>query len=106
MAVTPILIEPNRKGYGMTLKPIRVYIGDSNNYKIHHIVQVWRGRGINDFYSVITLDAYLYCTYTRCLFILYIHWMLIYIVHTLDAYLYYTYVLYSTRCVFVFIILF
>ena len=40
MAVTPIHIEPNSKGLGMTLKPVRVYIGDSNNYKIHHIVQV------------------------------------------------------------------
>ena len=30
----------DRKGFGMTLKPIRVYIGDSNNYRIHHIVQV------------------------------------------------------------------
>ena len=40
MAVTPIVITNDRKGYGMTLKPIRVYIGDSNNYRIHHIVQV------------------------------------------------------------------
>ena len=40
MAVTPVIIEMDRKGYGMTLKPIRVYIGDSNNYRIHHIVQV------------------------------------------------------------------
>ena len=40
MAVTPIIITNDRKGYGMTLKPIRVYIGDSNNYRIHHIVQV------------------------------------------------------------------
>ncbi|XP_019850933.1 PREDICTED: microtubule-associated serine/threonine-protein kinase 3-like isoform X1 [Amphimedon queenslandica] len=39
MAVTPIVIANDRKGYGMTLKPIRVYIGDSNNYRIHHIVQ-------------------------------------------------------------------
>ena len=39
MAVTPVIIEMDRKGYGMTLKPIRVYIGDSNNYRIHHIVQ-------------------------------------------------------------------
>ena len=42
MDVTPIVIEMGRKGYGMTLKPIRVYIGDSNNYRIHHIVQVMR----------------------------------------------------------------
>lgn len=40
MAVTPIVITKERKGYGMALKPIRVYIGDSNNYRIHHIVRV------------------------------------------------------------------
>lgn len=40
MAVTPIVITKGRKGYGMALKPIRVYIGDSNNYRIHHIVRV------------------------------------------------------------------
>ena len=40
MAVTPIVITKERKGYGLTLKPIRVYIGDSNNYRIHHIVRV------------------------------------------------------------------
>lgn len=40
MAVIPIVINQGRNGYGMTLRPIRVYIGDSNNYRIHHIVQV------------------------------------------------------------------
>ena len=40
MAATPIRIETCRKGCGMTLKSIRVYFGDSNNYRIHHIVQV------------------------------------------------------------------
>ena len=40
MAVTPIVITKERKGYGLALKPIRVYIGDSNNYRIHHIVRV------------------------------------------------------------------
>ena len=40
MKVTPVVIERSSKGFGFILKPIRVYIGDSNNYRIHHIVQV------------------------------------------------------------------
>jgi microtubule-associated serine/threonine kinase len=39
MSVTPIVIPRGRNGYGMMLKPIRVYMGDSNNYRMHHIIQ-------------------------------------------------------------------
>lgn len=42
MKVTSIVVEKGPKGYGFVLKPIRVYIGDSNNYRIHHILQVRR----------------------------------------------------------------
>ena len=40
MAVTPVVITKDRKGFGMQLKPIRVYIGDSNNYRMHYIIHV------------------------------------------------------------------
>ena len=40
MKTNHLVIEMGPKGYGMILKSIRVYIGDSNNYRIHHIVQV------------------------------------------------------------------
>lgn len=59
MAVTPIFIQPNRKGYGLTLKPTRVYIGDSNNYKIHHIVQVLSYYPC--FFTILNLNVLLGC---------------------------------------------
>ena len=40
MTVTPVVITKDRKGFGMQLKPIRVYIGDSNNYRMHYIIHV------------------------------------------------------------------
>lgn len=40
MKTNHLVVEMGPKGYGMILKSIRVYIGDSNNYRIHHIVQV------------------------------------------------------------------
>ena len=47
MIASPITIKKGRKGYGLTLKSIRVYIGDSNDYRIHHIIEVsyLEGRG-------------------------------------------------------------
>lgn len=40
MVVTPIIVKKSPNGYGMILKSIRVYIGDSNDYRIHHIIEV------------------------------------------------------------------
>lgn len=34
----PIIIEKGPRGYGFTLQAIRVYFGDSNYYRVHHIV--------------------------------------------------------------------
>lgn len=36
----PIIIEKGPRGYGFTLQAIRVYFGDSNYYKVHHLVSV------------------------------------------------------------------
>ena len=33
-------IEKGRRGYGMTLKPIRVFIGNTDNFRTHHIIEV------------------------------------------------------------------
>ena len=44
MVSSPITIRRGSKGYGVILKSIRVYIGDTNDYRIHHIVSVG-GRG-------------------------------------------------------------
>ena len=40
MVSSPVIIQRSKKGYGFTLKSIRVYIGESNNYRMHHIVEV------------------------------------------------------------------
>ena len=36
----PIIIEKGPRGYGFTLQAIRVYFGDTNYYKVHHLVSV------------------------------------------------------------------
>ena len=40
MVASPITIKRGKKGYGLTFKSIRVYIGDTNDYRIHHIIDV------------------------------------------------------------------
>ena len=40
MVASPITIKRGKKGYGMNLKSIRVYIGDTNDYRIHHVLEV------------------------------------------------------------------
>ncbi len=40
MVASPITVKRGRKGYGLTLASIRVYIGDTNDYRIHHIIEV------------------------------------------------------------------
>jgi len=37
---SPITIKRGKKGYGLTFKSIRVYIGESNDYRIHHVIDV------------------------------------------------------------------
>ena len=37
---SPITIHRSGKKYGFTLRAIRVYIGDSDVYSVHHIVWV------------------------------------------------------------------
>ena len=36
----PIVIKKGARGYGFTLKAIRVYLGNSNTYALQHIVVV------------------------------------------------------------------
>lgn len=43
MIASPLTVKRGSKGYGLTLKSIRVYIGDSNDYRIHHIIEVSLG---------------------------------------------------------------
>lgn len=40
MVASPITVKRGKKGYGITLKSIRVYIGDTNDYRIHHVLEV------------------------------------------------------------------
>ena len=40
MVASPIIVSRGPNGYGMILKSIRVYIGESNDYRIHHIIDV------------------------------------------------------------------
>lgn len=40
LVASPITIKRGKKGYGLTFISIRVYIGDSNDYRIHHIIEV------------------------------------------------------------------
>lgn len=36
----PIVITRGSEGFGFTLKAIRVYIGETSNYTVHHLVDV------------------------------------------------------------------
>ena len=36
----PIVLKKGPRGYGFTLKAIRVYLGNSNTYTLQHIVVV------------------------------------------------------------------
>lgn len=45
MVASPLTVKRGRKGYGLTLKSIRVYIGDTNDYRIHHIIETVDKRG-------------------------------------------------------------
>lgn len=36
----PIIIEKGPRGFGFTLQAIRVYFGDTNYYRVHHLVSV------------------------------------------------------------------
>ena len=40
MVTSTFAIKKSPNGYGMILKAIRVYIGQSDDYRIHHIVEV------------------------------------------------------------------
>ena len=40
MVTSSFSIKRGSNGYGMILKAIRVYIGQTDDYRIHHIVQV------------------------------------------------------------------
>ena len=39
----PIVLKKGHRGYGFTLKAIRVYLGDTNTYTLQHIVVVRDG---------------------------------------------------------------
>lgn len=36
----PVFIKKGDKGFGFHFKAVRVYIGESDNYRLHHIVEV------------------------------------------------------------------
>lgn len=36
----PIVLSKGAKGFGFTLKAIRVYLGSTTNYTVHHLVEV------------------------------------------------------------------
>lgn len=36
----PIFLTKGAKGFGFTLKAIRVYLGSTSNYTVHHLVEV------------------------------------------------------------------
>ena len=36
----PIVLSKGAKGFGFTLKAIRVYMGDTSDYTVHHLVEV------------------------------------------------------------------
>lgn len=42
---SPITIHRSGKKYGFTLRAIRVYMGDTDVYSVHHIIWVRRGGG-------------------------------------------------------------
>ena len=41
----PAFIKRGDKGFGFLFKAVRVYIGETNNYRLHHIVEVCVGGG-------------------------------------------------------------
>lgn len=45
MVASPLTVKRGSKGYGLTLKSIRVYLGDSNDYRIHHIIETVDKKG-------------------------------------------------------------
>ena len=49
---SPIVIVKGAEGFGFQLKAIRVYIGDTSNYTVHHLVQVC---------------SYIFCYEIKCL---------------------------------------
>lgn len=42
LGLQTIIMEKGHDGYGMILRAIRVYIGDTEMYRMHHIVKVGR----------------------------------------------------------------
>uniref|UniRef100_A0A672QID6 non-specific serine/threonine protein kinase n=1 Tax=Sinocyclocheilus grahami TaxID=75366 RepID=A0A672QID6_SINGR len=52
---SPITIHRSGKKYGFTLRAIRVYMGDSNVYSVHHMVWVWTHSGT--FFSFIAKEC-------------------------------------------------
>ena len=40
MMSSPISIHRNEKGFGFNFKVIRVYMGETDNYRLHHVVDV------------------------------------------------------------------
>lgn len=40
MLTAPAFIKRGDKGFGFHFKAVRVYIGESDNYRLHHIVEV------------------------------------------------------------------
>ena len=40
MLKPPIIVRRGAQGFGFTLRAIRVYIGDSDFYTVHHLVSV------------------------------------------------------------------
>ncbi len=67
---SPITIHRSGKKYGFTLRAIRVYMGDSNVYSVHHMVWVRTHSGT--FFSFITKECFTcgdwhcFCPITAC----------------------------------------
>ena len=40
MVSRPMIIQRKKRSYGFTLKTIRVYIGETSDYRMHHIIEV------------------------------------------------------------------
>ena len=43
LGLQTIVMEKGQGGYGMILRAIRVYVGDTEMYRMHHIVKVREG---------------------------------------------------------------
>ena len=62
MVTSTYAVKRGPSGYGMILKAIRVYIGQSDDYRIHHIIEVWN---THDFVSTVyvhTQQAFSVCS--------------------------------------------